>query len=181
MKTCAKSPYLPFGVVAALVLVLPRQVSAQTSTLVHAFTGLGGLYPYAGLILSGNTLYGTTYGNCVYNCGTIFKVNTDGTGFTNFYVFTALSNGNYGTNNDGANPQAGLILSGNALYGTAADGGRFGNGTVFKVNTDGSGFVNLHNFTRPDGNTLTNSDGANPYAGLILSGNTLYGTASGGG
>ena len=180
MKTCANNPFLPFVVVAALVLVLPRQVSAQTSTLVHAFTGLGGLYPYAGLILSGNTLYGTTYGDCFYNCGTVFKVNTDGTGFTNLHVFTADSNP-YATNSDGANPQAGLILSGNALYGTAADGGSFGNGTVFKVNTDGSGFVNLHNFTRPDGNTLTNSDGASPYAGLILSGNTLYGTASAGG
>ena len=180
MKTWANNPFLPFVVVAALVLILPRQVSAQTSTLVHAFTGFGGLYPYAGLILSGNTLYGTTYGDCVYNCGTVFKVNTDGTGFTNLHVFTADSNP-YATNSDGANPQAGLILSGNALYGTAADGGSFGSGTVFKINTDGSGFVNLHNFTRPDGNTLTNSDGANPYAGLILSGNTLYGTASAGG
>src|ERR1044071_1794172 len=180
MKTWAKNPSLLFGVVAALVLVLPRQVSAQPSTLVHAFTGLGGLYPYAGLILSGNTLYGTTYGDCVYNCGTVFKVNTDGTGFTNLHLFTSDSNP-YATNSDGANPQAGLILSGNALYGTASGGGTFGSGTVFQVNTDGSGFVNLHNFTRSDGNALTNSDGANPYAGLILSGSTLYGTTSDGG
>jgi len=178
IKTWADNPFLPFG--AALVLVLPCQVSAQTSTLVHTFTGPGGLYPYAGLILSGNTLYGTTYGDCSYNCGTVFKVNTDGTGFTNLHVFTADSNP-YATNSDGANPQAGLILSGNALYGTAAGGGSFGSGTVFKVNTDGTGFTNLHNFTRPDGNTLTNNDGANPYAGLIFSGNTLYGAASGGG
>jgi len=177
IKTWADNPFLPFG--AALVLVLPCQVSAQTSTLVHTFTGPGGLYPYAGLILSGNTLYGTTYGDCSYNCGTVFKVNTDGTGFTNLHVFTADSNP-YATNSDGANPQAGLILSGNALYGTAASGGGFGNGTVFAVNTDGSGFENLHNFTKL-ANTGNNSDGANPYAGLILSGNTLFGTARAGG
>ena len=29
--------------------------------------------------------------------------------------------------------------------------------------------------------TVTNSDGANPYAGLIFADNTLYGTATGGG
>jgi len=42
-------------------------------------------------------------------------------------------------------------------------------GTVFAINTDGSAFTTLHRFT---GDT----NGANPFAGLILSGNTLYGT-----
>ena len=53
------------------------------------------------------------------------------------------------------------------------------NGTVFAVNTDGTGFTNLHSFTAASGSlvSITNSDGASPYAGLILSGNTLYGTA----
>src|SRR5205085_1814751 len=61
-----------------------------------------------------------------------------------------------------------LILSGNTLYGTADLGGSFGNGAVFAVNTDGTGFRNLH--------SLVGGDGAYPFAGLILSGNTLYGT-----
>ena len=52
----------------------------------------------------------------------------------------------FNTNSDGANPYAGLILSGNTLYGTASDGGSSGNGTVFAVNTDGTGFTNLHSF-----------------------------------
>ena len=47
-------------------------------------------------------------------------------------------------------------------------------GTLFAVNTDGTGFTNLYNFNG-------SRDGANPYGGLILSGNTLYGTAYGGG
>ena len=38
-----------------------------------------------------------------------------------------------GTNSDGANPYAGLILSGNTLYGTTANGGGSGNGTVFSL------------------------------------------------
>ena len=48
---------------------------------------------------------------------------------------------------DGSYPYAGLILSGNTLYGTTIDGGSSGNGTVFAVNTDGTGFTNLHSFT----------------------------------
>src|SRR4029077_18380020 len=63
------------------------------------------------------------------------------------------------------------ILSGNALYGTTSLGGSPDAGTVFAINTDGTGFTTLHTFTG-------GSDGAYPYGGLILSGNTLYGTAS---
>ena len=66
---------------------------------------------------------------------------------------------------DGANPRAGLILSGNTLYGTAVGGGSSGNGTVFAVNTDGTGFTNLHSFTAGSDNPYggyTNSDGVNP-------------------
>ena len=84
-------------------------------------------------------------------------------------------------NSDGATPYAGLILSGNTLYGTASSGGSSRNGAVFAVNTDGTGFTTLHSFTATDPNTGTNSDGANLQAGLILSGNTLYGTAPDGG
>ena len=77
-------------------------------------------------------------------------------------------------NFDGANPNGGLILSNNTLYGTAAAGGSSGAGTVFAFNTDGTGFTILHSFTG-------GSDGANPIGGLILSSNTLYGTAQSGG
>jgi uncharacterized repeat protein (TIGR03803 family) len=99
----------------------------------------------------------------------VFALNTDGTGFTNLHSFTAfLSN----TNSDGASPQAGLIVSGNTLYGTAVQGGSSAHGTLFAVKTDGSGFTNLHSFA--------GGDGATPN-GLILSANTLYGTAAGGG
>jgi uncharacterized repeat protein (TIGR03803 family) len=142
-------------------------------------TNSDGVGPYAGLILSGNTLYGTASAGGSSGNGTVFAVNTNGTGFTNLHSFTALDIATDTTNSDGANPCAGLILSGNTLYGTADRGGSSGNGTVFKVNTDGTGFTNLHSFTALASNT--NSDGANPYAGLILSGNTLYGTAQYGG
>src|SRR5437773_4802556 len=128
--------------------------------------GGDGAVPYGGLILSGNTLYGTAYEGGSGGNGTLFKLNTDGTGFTSLHSFAGPG--------DGANPEAGLILLGNTLYGTAAYGGSSGNGTVFAVGTDGTGFTNLYSFTG-------GSDGADPTAGLILSVNTLYGTAQCGG
>src|SRR5260221_402881 len=151
----------------ALGLILTGQVTAQTFTNLYSFTGgSDGGVPYAGLILSGNTLYGTTAVGGSSSNGTVFAVNTDGSGFTNLYSFTG--------GNDGGAPTAGLILSGNTLYGTTTAGGSSGNGTVFAVNTDGSGFTNLYRFT--GGN-----DGRAPAAGLILSGNILYGTTTAGG
>ena len=71
---------------------------------------------------------------------------------------------------DGSQPLANLTLSGNVLYGTTYAGGSYGNGTVFKVNTDGTGYTVLKRFGGFP-------EGANPFfAGLILSSNVLYGT-----
>jgi uncharacterized repeat protein (TIGR03803 family) len=126
-----------------------------------------------GMILSGQTLYGTLHVGAAGSAGgTVFKLNTNGAGFTNLCSFAGLTNG--------AGPNGGLILSGNTLYGTAVAGGANGNGTVFKVNTDGTGFAGLYNFTTLQ-NAVSNTDGALPRAGLILSGGSVYGTASAGG
>jgi uncharacterized repeat protein (TIGR03803 family) len=139
----------------------------------HSLTGSDGQYPDAGLVLLGNTLYGTTFGDHESSEGTVFQVNTDGSNFNNLHNFSGTDlSGGY-TNFDGANSCAGLFLSGNTLYGTAESGGSLGDGTVFRINTDGSDFQNLHSFTV--------NDGALPVANLILSGNTLYGTTEHGG
>ena len=145
-------------------------------------TNSDGAVPQAALILSGNTLYGTAQSGGPSGNGTLFAINTNGSGFTNLYSFTALDAATQTTNSDGAIPQAALLLLGNTLYGTAAYGGTNGNGTVFALSTNGTGFTILHTFTALDADTdTTNSDGASPQAGLILSGNTLYGTAQSGG
>jgi uncharacterized repeat protein (TIGR03803 family) len=153
--------------------------------LYNLTSGSDGANLRAGLILSGNTLYGTAVAGGSSGSGTLFKVNTDGTDFSTLHSFTSAFSGSYPyPNSDGAEPSAGLTLSGNTLYGTASWGGTNGTGTVFAVNTDGTGFRNLYSFTATSGpypGPYTNSDGANPYAGLILSGNTLYGTTANGG
>jgi uncharacterized repeat protein (TIGR03803 family) len=139
------------------------------------YTNSDGVSPWSGLLMSGHTLFGTAVAGGSSGNGTVFAINIDGTDFTNLHSFSAGSGtaGAYGTNSDGINPWAGLILTGGTVYGTAASGGISGNGTVFSINTDGTGFTTLHSFI--------GSDGAAPYAGLILSANRLYGTTSGGG
>ncbi len=64
-------------------------------------------------------------------------------------------------------------------HGTV-DGGGAGDGTVFKINIDGTGYVRLHDFSGTN-NAGFNADGAFPQSGLVLSGNELYGTAMAGG
>jgi uncharacterized repeat protein (TIGR03803 family) len=161
--------------------VFAVNVDGSGFVALHSFTSLSatgdGAYPYAGLVLPGNTLYGTTSEGGAAGNGTVFSVNTDGTGFRSLFSFAASRTNASGfyTNTDGAHPWAGLILSGNTLYGTASEGGSTGKGTAFAINVDGTGFTNLHNFT------AVNSDGAYPYAGMFLSGNTLYGTTEFGG
>jgi uncharacterized repeat protein (TIGR03803 family) len=148
-----------------------------------AYTNGDGAYLYGGLVLSGNTLYGTAVGGGTNGNGTVFAVDTDIAGFTNLYSFKATE-GSFSTNSDGANPQASLILLGNALYGTATVGGTNGSGTVFKLGTNGTGFTTLHPFAAADANpdgAVTNKDGANPQCSLIVSGNAVYGTAAAGG
>jgi len=143
------------------------------------YTNSDGHFPSPRLVLSGDTLYGTTHLGGSFANGAIFSVHTDGTGFTNLHNFTVTVSG---INYDGIKPLTGLIISGDTLYGTTEEGGRNGvNGTVFAVNTDGSGFTNLHSFSPTFGAFGTNSDGAKPRGELILSGNTLYGTTQYGG
>ena len=80
-----------------------------------------------GLVLSGDTLFGTAERGGSMGCGTIFAVKTNGTGFTVLYTFTGGSDGYF--------PYDGLVCSGNSLYGTTDEGGNGspGNGTVLRV------------------------------------------------
>lgn len=99
----------------------------------HRFTGgVGGAGPYAGVTRdkSGN-LYGTVYTGgdlkCLapHGCGLVYKLSKAG-------VFTVLHRFTGG--NDGLWPLGGVMLDsmGN-IYGTAAYGGTYGNGVVFKI------------------------------------------------
>src|SRR5580658_8863038 len=121
--------------------------TASATNSLGSYTNSDGANPSGGLILSGNALFGTTANGGTGGSGTVFRVNTDGSDFTNLHSFSATSGSPSYTNSDGANPVAGLVLVGSTLYGTAQNGGSAGNGTVFKVNIDSTGFSLLHTFS----------------------------------
>ena len=90
-----------------------------------------------------NILYGTALaGNLSStNWGIVFKINIDGSGFTNIYNFIGGS--------DGAGPVSTLVLNGNTFYGTTSAGGiasgAKGNGTLFSLTFPVSLGVSLAN------------------------------------
>jgi uncharacterized repeat protein (TIGR03803 family) len=136
-------------------------------TVLYSFKGKSdGKTPRAGLVrdTAGN-LYGTTEFGGASGAGVVFKLDTTGKQ-TVLYPFTGGA--------DGANPIATLIrdAAGN-LYGTAVNGGAFGAGVVFSLDSTGKQTV-LHSFDK--------TDGAFPGTPVLRDANgNLYGTAWGGG
>jgi uncharacterized repeat protein (TIGR03803 family) len=133
----------------------------------HEFAGLtDGDEPFESLIIVNNELYGMTNKGGAYNLGALFKMQLDGTGFTKQLDFNGTLNGSY--------PQGSLISDGTFLYGMTSRGGLNDKGTIFKVETNGSGFSKLIDF-----NGALN--GSLPFGSLIYDGSFLYGMTLTGG
>ncbi len=96
------------------------------------------------MILSGTDLYGTTYSGGTNGTGSIFKFDFSGNKLIQLFSFAPRSTNFLSlTNINGLNPTTPLTLLGGTLYGACSFGGPTGSGTVFKINTDGSGFALL--------------------------------------
>ncbi|MEX1048896.1 MAG: choice-of-anchor tandem repeat GloVer-containing protein [Akkermansiaceae bacterium] len=138
-------------------------------------TNADGAVPRGGVVPAGGKLYGTTSAGGTGGTGLVFVMDANGSNHTVLHDFDPLDSVTT-VNFGGACPTGGLIISNGVIYGTALAGGAGGKGTVFAINTDGSGFLALYHFSAPG----TLGDGAGPAAGLCLSGNVLYGTTSAG-
>ena len=127
-------------------------------TTLHSFSWADGANPTGPVIQAADgNLYGTTTQSGTYNNGTIFRI-TPGGVFTTLYSFSATSGSPPYTNSDGASPIS-LVQAGDGnLYGMTRFGGGGGDGTLFKITTDGA-LTTLHVFI--------GIDGTNPYGGLI--------------
>lgn len=134
-------------------------------------------------------LYGVTRTGGPNGTGVVFKIAKDGSGFAVLHAFgpiTSAANTIPVTNADGFGLITPLVVYADGyVYGTATRGGTTGNGTIFRVRVDGTGFEVLHTFpalVASDTTAATNSDGAIPLAGLTDGGDgMLYGVASSGG
>ena len=156
MKAGAKTQLLFFMLVFSLCILGADQLRAQNTRMLHSFQVGEGIFP-TGLALSGNTFYGTASMGGSSNDGTIFSLSKDGTALRVLYSFNSAHLGTV------------CVSSNNLLYGMAATSGTSNNEVVFVLSTDGTGFRNL-SFVPLESPT-----------GLVISGNTLYGTAEGGG
>lgn len=141
--------------------------------VLKSFTGANGdgASPYAGLIQASNgTLFGTTANGGDNNQGTVFKLESDGSGFAVVKSFT-------GTSGDGAQPHGSVAEANDGrLYGTTALGGDSNQGTVFRLDIDGGGYSVLKSFMG------TSGDAAQPYSALVQATNgALFGTTYRGG
>ncbi len=125
-----------------------------------------GSSPYGDLISDGTFLYGMTKSGGTNGYGIIFKIKPDGTSYTKLLDFTNIP--------DGKSPNGSLIFDGTFLYGMTRYGGINGDGIIFKIMPDGTGYVKLLDFA---GST----NGSGPIGSLISDGTFLYGTTATGG
>jgi uncharacterized repeat protein (TIGR03803 family) len=177
-----------YGAGCGTVLELsPNGSGGWSESVLHSFTGAfgEGKYPwYAGVIFdSAGNLYGTTAGGghnsqCDGGCGVVYKLSPNGSGGWTETVIHSFTGSNGTPGAGGAWPVYSLTAdaSGN-LYGDTYWGGTAGEGVVFKMTPNGSGWVEsvVHSFS--------GSGGEYPYnSGLVFGpGGFLYGMTAFGG
>jgi uncharacterized repeat protein (TIGR03803 family) len=168
----------PTNKTVSLTTSCPQGGNLPGFTIMHsfpAFDGDGatpnGILLGSDQVLYGACAYGGAYSGGGDDGGTVFKINQDGTGYA---VLQSLGS----TSSDVKIPYAGLIEGFDGrLYGTAGyGGGQYGNGGVFALGKDGSGYTVLYAFgSNP-------SDGNYSLSALVQgSDGTLYGTTTLGG
>lgn len=162
------------------VFELTRSNGVWSEAVIHQFgSGSDGSAPESGLTRdsSGNFYGTTTFGgsntscNGGNGCGTVYELSPSGSGWTEqvLYSFRGL--------NDGDTPIGGLVMdaAGN-LYGTTAQDGTAGGGTVFELSHSNGqwNLTTLYSFQKTSNGT-NNCLGQNGDLLLDGSGN-IYGT-----
>jgi len=118
--------------------------------------------------------YGTAYQGGAYGSGTVFKITSTGA-LTTLHNFCSTHSSFCP---DGANPAAGMVLGADGnLWGTTQNGGKYGDGTVFKISSSGT-LTTIYSFCALAGC----ADGAFPDTALVQgSDGNFYGGTLGGG
>ena len=147
--------------------IFKMNTDGSAFAVIHDFGGAAdGRRPHYGSpAIAGTVLYGVTLYGGTADRGTVWKINTDGTGYQKLYDFLGGA-GNV------AYPWEHPTVSGGVIYGMSSNGGPADMGTVWKMNTDGTGFALVYSFPGPN---------AVPYGTVKISSTTLYGHTSWGG
>ena len=150
--------------------------TAGAFTLLHSMTAAteGSDLRSALIQAPDGLLYGTAHTGGAHDVGTVFKLATDGSGFTVLHTFDDTST------TDGANPRAGLFRAtdGN-LYGTTEEGGASALGTIFRISTSGT-FSQMYSFAGTDGSdpraTVAQASDGNLWGTTYTGGTNSLGT-----
>jgi len=177
-------------------LVYRLQADGSKIDTLHQISANDANNPLGGLLLgSDGLLYGTTrFGpfSELNSAGTVFRIKTDGTGFTVLHKFKTSTPNAQGdsVNEDGIYPETELVEGPDGyLYGVTPLGGPNGTGVAYRMSRDGTSFAVLHAFAAvavdASGNKVvpvTNADGVGPAGPLLVGADGfLYGTTPKGG
>ena len=119
--------------------------------------------------MAGGVIWGNGGSSGAVDFGGVYKINLDGSGFTVLPPYAYFSSG--------GSP----LLSVAAVFGYGCFGGS--GQSLYRMNADGSGCINLHTFDGGSYSWSGSSDpeGAHPYGTPVLSGGMLYGATMSGG
>ena len=148
-------------------------VGTWKEAVLHGFGQDDGSNPDHGNLVFDNAghLYGTTRNGGANGQGTVFELTSNRDAWTETVMHS------FG-GADGASPLSGVVfdMEGN-LYDTTSAGGANGMGTVYRLQSSGSGWVEDVLYSSTNG-----SDGSTPAAGLIVdAAGNLYGATQSGG
>ena len=150
-------------------IVFSINPKTRAYTVVHEFMGSDGAFPSGNLVAdSAGNIYGATAGGGDFGHGVVYQLAPSGSvTVLHSFLIDGMS---------GAGPLGGLIMGRDrALYGTTAQGGQFGFGTIFRLTLDGQE-TELYSFGE------SSPDGAVPFSSVIQdSSGNLYGTTYQGG
>jgi len=139
-----------------------------------SFTGTDGLGPRGGMIeASDGLLYGATNKGGKFNCGAVYRLARDGSGYTVIHSFTTR-------HQEAFNPFGELLETSPGVFlGTSTQGGHRGEGTVYQVLSSGK-FTSVYEFTAR--RRAGYIDGSTPATTLTLAGDgSVIGVTQSGG
>jgi len=142
---------------------------AGTVKIIYSFdSSAHGGVPWGGVVQAGNYLFGTTSDGGSGNGGVVFRLTPSGN-------LAVIHNFPEGSQNDGSDPQAGLLFATDGtFYGSTFFGGTDDFGVLFKIGPTGQQYSFIYQFDKLTGEYSSSS--------LVQHTNgSVYGMAQGGG
>lgn len=155
VKNMKKTIFMVMAIAVSTLLLAMPVWAVEIDVLYDFDADANGYSPRGGVVLHGTNLYGTAANEPTSTVGTIYKYDILTDTYTKLHTFTGSPF------DDGGVPLATPVVVGNTVYGTTLYGGNLNLGTVWKIDTDGTDYSVLYEYTN---GTDTNSPRGISYA-----------------